>query len=222
MGGLGLPTIGGVEINCLSPHSADINEYQNQLVRCTKPEEYKANENLLSAVLRLRYGRSTVLLSSDAPTKAWPRMWKEAGKRCESFEVEAVKISHHGSKQGFHGEIWRNMLSSRGTDAALSFGIGKGHPHREVIESLHRMGVRLHCTNFPEHCLRGKPVDLSKLRGLPEQARLQLFMVDRSSYARLSPCNGDIRFDLDSDGTCTVHHQFEGFCPYHLADRLAQ
>lgn len=219
VGGLKLPSRGGVDIDCLSPLSRDIGEYQNQLAWSSQPQNYKANENLVSVVLRLRYGGCTILLSSDAPTKAWPGMWKEAKKRRESFEAEAVKISHHGSRVGFHEEIWKKTVSCRGTDGVVSSGVGYGHPDRAVIEALHRMGVRLHCTNFPEHCIRSKLTDFSKFEGLPERSKLRLFMLDQSSNFPLSPCNGDIRIDLDSDGTCSVHHQLEGFCPFHLAHR---
>ncbi|MGH9403329.1 MAG: ComEC/Rec2 family competence protein [Terriglobia bacterium] len=218
IGGLQLPSRGGVAIDCLSPLSADVGEYQNHLTRCARPEEYKANENLLSCVLRFRYGNSTIVLSSDAPTKAWQRMWKEAGKRKESFEAEGVKISHHGSRQGFHAQVWRHLASSRGTSAVISAGVGYGHPDRLVIESLHEMGVRLHCTNFPALCLRREPRDLSKLHGLPQRAKLGLLMLDQSSHAPLLPCNGDIQFEIDADGTCIVHHQYDNFCPLHLPE----
>ena len=216
VGGLRLPSCGDVTIDCLSPLSRDINEYQNQLARCTEPQHYTAQENLLSSVLRLRYGLCTILLSSDAPTKSWPRVWKETVKRRESFVANAVKVSHHGSREGHHEEIWKKMLAPQQTHAAISAGVGHGHPDPSVLQSLFSLGVRLHCTNFPEYCSSRRPLDLSKFEGIPEPAVVRLFMLDESSKAPLSPCNGDIRFDFDPAGTCTVRHQFEGFCPMHL------
>jgi len=216
VGGLRLPPLGGVDIDCLAPLSKDINEYQAQLVRHADSGGYLVDENLLSAVLRLRFVGSTILLSSDAPTKAWPMMWKESKKRGESFAADAVKVSHHGSRQGHHEGIWRKILSDRPTHAAISAGVGHGHPEYAVLKSLFDLGVRLHCTNFPEHCSKSKPTDMSKFDGLPSGVRMRLFMLDQSENPPLSPCNGDIRFDLNPDGTCNVAHQFEGFCPMHL------
>lgn len=216
IGGLRLPPCGGVTIDCLGPLPRDIGEYQNQLARSKEPQNYRADENLLSCVLRLRYGTSTMLLSSDAPTRSWPAVWKETKKRQESFVANAVKVSHHGSQYGHHEEIWKKMVAPQGTHAAISCGVGHGHPHLPVLKSLFALGVRLHCTNFPEHCASRKPLDLSKLRGLPEPVKLRLFMLDQSSSTSLSPCNGDIRFDFTPEGTCTVSNEFEGFCPMHL------
>jgi beta-lactamase superfamily II metal-dependent hydrolase len=216
VGGYKLPRRGVVEIDCLSPLSQDINEYQTQLARSDPPEAYRADENLLSAVLSLRYGSSRIVLSSDAPTKAWPRMWKEATKRKEDFRAVAVKVSHHGSKQGFHEEVWKHTLSDGTTHAAISAGVGYGHPHPRVIESLYNMGASLHCTNFPEYCLRRRPADLSKFEGLPERSKLTLIMLDQSNNAPLQPCNGNIRFDLDGNGGYVVGHDIDSFCPLHL------
>lgn len=216
IGGYKLPPHGGVEIDCLSPLSQDINQYQMQLARPGAPDAYRANENLLSSVLSLRYGSSRIVLSSDAPTKAWPRMWKEATKRKEDFRAVAVKVSHHGSNHGFHEEVWKHILSDGETHAAISAGVGYGHPHPKVIESLHNMGASLHCTNFPEYCLRRRPADLSKFDGLPERSKLTLIMLDQSNNAPLQRCNGHIRFDLDGNGGCIVDHELDSFCPFHL------
>lgn len=216
IGGVTLPPFGAVTIDCLGPLSPDISAYQTQLANSTGPKDYRADENLLSCVLRVRYGSSTMLLSSDAPTRSWPRVWKEARKRKESFIANAVKVSHHGSRQGHHEGIWEKMLAPQGTHGAISSAGNRGHPHLPVLNSLHGLGVRLHCTNFPEHCASRMALDLSKLDGLPGHAKLQILMLDQSSSMPITPCNGDIRFDLSPDGSCTVKHEFEGFCPMHL------
>jgi beta-lactamase superfamily II metal-dependent hydrolase len=216
IGGVKLPSHGGVEIECLSPLSTDLNEYQMQLARAQPHESYRADENLLSAVISLRYGPSRIVLSSDAPTKAWQRMWKEATKRKETFEAAGVKVSHHGSRQGFHEEVWKHIIRDDGTHAAISAGVGYRHPHPTVINSLHSLGVQLHCTNFPEHCLKTKPADLSKFEGLPEKSKLALIMLDQSNNSRLQPCNGNIRFNLHDNGACVVENERERFCPLHV------
>lgn len=215
-GGMRLPMRGDVQIDCLGPLTRDRHDYNNQLVRQMESPKSRVNENLVSVVLRLRYGLSTLLLSSDAPTLAWPRMWKEAEKSKEDFHAHAVKVSHHGSKVGHHGEIWKKMTVPQGTHAAISAGAGYGHPDFAVLKSLVALGTRLHCTNYPEQCMSKKPWDLSKLKGLPDRARTTLFMMDRSSAVSTGPCNGNIRFDLSPDGACAASHEFDRFCPLHM------
>jgi hypothetical protein len=207
-------SIAGVDIECLSPLSNDLNRYQSALARSNNIQDYRAEENLLSVVLRLRYCGNSVLLSSDAPHSAWPAIWKRANKQLAS---EAVKVSHHGAKSGYHSGIWDHIRSRNGTHAAISCGVRYGHPDSEVINALHRLGVHLHCTNYPEECLKNRALDISKFRGLSGTLWLGLSMLDKSMNKMSSTCNGDIRFELGPDGSCQVYNQVENFCPLHLA-----
>jgi hypothetical protein len=206
----------GVDIECLSPLSNDLNLYQSALARSNSIKDYDADENLISVVLRLRYAGNSILLSSDAPKKAWPAIWKKARKKQEPFSAEVVKVSHHGSASGHHNGIWVHTLSAKGTHGAISSGVRYGHPHAEVIHDLHGLGVQLHCTNYPEICQKNRYIDMSKFRGLSSAQRLGLLMLDKSSNRPSSPCNGDILFELGPDGTYRVQNQYDNFCPFHL------
>lgn len=207
---------GGVEIHCLGPLSSDISSYQTALAQSKGIEDYTANENLISLVLRLRYAGNSILLSSDAPKMAWQKIWKKAMSNHETFFAEAVKVSHHGANSGHHGGIWEHTRSAKGTHAAISFGLGYGHPHPEVIQSLHELGVYIHCTNYPEFCQRNRPLDISKFRGLSSTQRLTLLMLDKSRNRTSSPCNGDVLFEFGPDGTIHVQNQYDNFCPFHV------
>ncbi len=214
-----VPDRGPVSIDCIAPHPKQLGLYQQGLAKWfDRPELYRAEENLLSVVLRFRYGNALVILGSDAPKAGWINMYRESKKRGQRFQPDLVKVSHHGSSDAFHGEIWQHMTRPGSIHAAISADPREyGHPDREVIVSLSEMKVRLHCTNYPSYCLRRSRKDLSKFQGLPDRLRFTLFMLDRTSNAPLLPCNGDLHFSVSGDGTVEFSHQFNGFCPLHIA-----
>lgn len=212
-----LPNFGGVDVDCIAPHAREVGRYKSSLA-CwlDHPDRYRADENQLSAVLRLRYGETTVVLGSDASTSSWRDVVVDAAKMRGSLDSELVKVSHHGSRQGYSEEAWEKMAKQDGTHAAISAGGSYGHPHRAVLTALRTKGVRIHCTNYAPSCVKTDRLDLSKFEGLAEDAKLPLLMLDQSSNAQQLPCDGDLHFEMDNAGTVRFAHQFAGFCPLHL------
>jgi beta-lactamase superfamily II metal-dependent hydrolase len=212
-----LPTLEDVEMDCLAPHPKELSSYQTSLARwAAHPDEYRADENRLSVVLRLKYGQSTVLLGSDATSNSWIDVAKESVKRADSLRSNLVKVSHHGSKQGFFRGAWDKISVPQRTHGAISASGQYGLPHRLVITNLRELGVRLHCTNYAPSCVKTDELDLSKFEGLSEAEKLQLFMLDQSSNTKQRACDGDLHFDLQADGGFAFAHQYAGLCPFHL------
>jgi beta-lactamase superfamily II metal-dependent hydrolase len=210
--------IGDVEVDCLAPHPKEIGAYQSSLARSEKnPEVYKGDENRLSVVLRLKYGQGSVILGSDATTSSWIDIMRVSERRKDSLASGLVKVSHHGSRDGFFGGAWKKITASaQTTHGAISAGNQYSHPHREVIGELRDLNVRLHCTNYAASCVKSERVDLTKFEGLPESTKLQLLMLDQTSNTPQIPCDGDLHFSLDTNGGITYKHQLAGLCPFHL------
>lgn len=88
---------------------------------------YDPNDN--SLVLRMRYGRRTVLFVGDAEAHT------EASLRGRVGRIDVLKVGHHGSRtsssEGFLAEL-------RPALAIVSCGLGNrfGHPHDEVMRRL--------------------------------------------------------------------------------------
>lgn len=212
-----LPTIGEVQLDCLAPHPKELSSYQTSLARWSEhPEEYRGDENRLSVVLRLKYGENTVLLGSDATSSSWMDLTKQSVKTGESIRSILVKVSHHGSTQGFFKGAWETITTPGMTHGAISAGVQYGLPHRSVITSLRELGVRLHCTNYAPSCIKTDELDLSKFEGLSQADRLQLFMLDQSLNTKRRTCDGDLHFELHQRGNMSFAHQYAGLCPYHL------
>jgi beta-lactamase superfamily II metal-dependent hydrolase len=212
-----LPSIGGVEIDCLAPRPRELGAYQSSLARwAVRPTEYKADENQLSVVLRLKYGQSTVILGADARTESWIDIERERARRGEAIVANLVKVSHHGSKEGYFHPAWASMSRPRITHGAISSGSKYGHPDRGVITALRELQVRLHCTNYAPSCLKTDKLNLSKFEGLSPTAAFQLHMIDESPNTQEIPCDGDLHFHLQSNGEIEFAHELSGLCPFHL------
>lgn len=213
-----LPERGPVSIDCLAPHPKALGLYQQALAKyAEQPKSYQADENLLSVVLRFRYGESVLVLGADAPKTSWLDIYRESKKRRQVLQPDLVKVSHHGALDGFHSEVWKHMTRPGLIHAAISADPREyGHPDKQVITSLSEMKVRLHCTNRSSYCLKLSQRDLSKYRGLSDRLRMSLFMLDQTSNAPLVPCNGDLHFELAEDGKVNFNHQFNGLCHLQL------
>lgn len=212
-----LAPVDGVQIDCLAPHAKELSNYQTSLARWAgHPEQYRVDENRLSAVLRFRYGKSTVLFGSDATKDSWIDIARESGKRGDSIRSNLVKISHHGSTSGFFRGAWELMAAHGTTHGAVSAGAQYGLPDKEVIENIWDFGVRLHCTNYAPSCLQMDELDLAKFEGLTASEKLRLYMLDQSANTKRRTCDGDLHFQIDPQGNVSFAHQFRGLCPYHL------
>jgi len=212
-----IPNMGDVAIDCLAPSPKELSGYLSSLSRWVNhPEEYKADENCLSVVLRIRYGVTCVLLGSDASSESWMNINKYSLKFGDSILSNLVKVSHHGSKEGYFKGAWQTMSSPAFTHGAISAGGRYGHPSDVVLSGLVKSGVRLHCTNYGPSCLKTEEVDLSKFEGLPQSAKFQLFMLDQTASKKSRTCDGDLHFRLELDGRVEFAHQHAGLCPLHL------
>ncbi|HZT59048.1 MAG TPA: ComEC/Rec2 family competence protein [Pyrinomonadaceae bacterium] len=94
--------------------------------------------NNQSVVLRLRFGRRTVLLTGDAESDA-ERALVAAG---DDVRSDAVKVAHHGSRTS---SISSFVNAARPAFAVVSVGLDSpyGHPNPEVIERWRASGAQV-------------------------------------------------------------------------------
>jgi len=108
----------------------------------------RAPENNASTVLRVAFGRRTVLLTGDIEREA------EADLLPRLVRVEILKVAHHGSRSSTTAPF---LAAVAPRTALISCGRRNlfGHPHAEVLDALRRAKVRVHRTD------RDGTVDLS-------------------------------------------------------------
>jgi competence protein ComEC len=119
---------GGLDVGVLSPAE----EYVN-------PGEAKNDDSL---VLRLRYGKASVLLEGDAEEPS-ERAMVASGTLSP---VTLLKVGHHGSRTSTTSEFFAAVQPR---DAVVSVGRNNtfGHPRGEVIERIAEAHTHLYRTD---------------------------------------------------------------------------
>jgi competence protein ComEC len=119
---------GGTQVTILAPEKG----YSN-------PGEPVNNDSL---VMRMQYGKSSVLLEGDAEAPSERAMLAHG----RVAAVTLLKIGHHGSRTSTTQEF---LNAAAPKDAVVSVGLGNtfGHPRYEVIERIARARTKLYRTD---------------------------------------------------------------------------
>ena len=108
-----------IEIRGIAPTDERAQSYKQSMLtslvkkRGTVQALPNAAHNTISIALRIRYGKSTVLLGGDVEEEGWKTVLRE--HRPQELESHFVKISHHGSTTGYCNGLW-SVLSAQGTN----------------------------------------------------------------------------------------------------------
>ena len=139
----------------------DVIRYRDLEFAILSPDEYlmgvSREENDLSVVGLLEYGMgaeaglTSVYLMGDVPAEVeqrlvWRGILRQAQDRqARDNKIEIIKISHHGSKEGTSQDL---LEAIKPEEAIISVGKNSfGHPTKEVLERLEKMGVKVRRTD---------------------------------------------------------------------------
>lgn len=111
-------------------------DYSIELLWPPEDASYE-DSNAHSAIIRVTYGSTSVLLCGDAPV--------EAIERANPGHVDVLKVSHHGSSSGTSRRL-ANELSPG--IAVISYGTDNdyGHPTLTTLEALEDAGAAVYGT----------------------------------------------------------------------------
>jgi len=93
--------------------------------------------NDASIVIKLTYGQTSFLLTGDAEFPANQAMLQ----RGADLRATVLKLGHHGSSTSTD-ENWLRAVQPQLGIISAGAGNAFGHPHREVIDALDRLGVQ--------------------------------------------------------------------------------
>ncbi len=104
------------------------------------PVESYDDLNNMSVVLRLDYGSTSFLFTGDAESKSEADMLKAFPE--SAFSADVLKLGHHGSSTST-SEEWLSAVHPSYAVACCGKDNDYGHPHRETVEKLARLGIPL-------------------------------------------------------------------------------
>ena len=70
-----------------------------------------SRHNLISGVLLVKYGQTSVILGGDAERESWEQILNDSIRISEGVSIAAdlVKVSHHGSKRSISDSLWERL-----------------------------------------------------------------------------------------------------------------
>lgn len=112
-----------VKIHSLAPHTDTVQRYQEDLHKCFQGEHLESNlpdmdQNRISAALLVEYGQTRLILGGDVEEESW----REVLARTDHarLEANAVKVSHHGSRNGYYTGLWPSFCAGGRTIAIIT------------------------------------------------------------------------------------------------------
>ncbi|MEI7809943.1 MAG: ComEC/Rec2 family competence protein [bacterium] len=98
-----------------------------------------------SMVARLTYGKTSIMLTGDAPMKTEQIILSENSK--QDLQSEILKVGHHGSRGSSSTEFVQAVAPKY---ALISVGKDNkyGHPHKETLDTLSQFGVKVFRTDL--------------------------------------------------------------------------
>ena len=96
-----------------------------------------SDTNTASIVAKLVYGKTSFLLTGDAPTSIENYLAKVDGK---NLKTDVLKVAHHGSKNSA-SEAFLGFASPE--MAVISAGLDNryGHPNQEILDMFNKFGI---------------------------------------------------------------------------------
>jgi len=108
------------------------------------PRNLKGTTNNNSIVLHLKYGQVDFLFEGDAEKEAEASML--ISPDIPVPDIEILKVGHHGSRTASSPDF---LAATTPETAIYMAGVGNtyGHPHKETIQALTAIGVRIYGTD---------------------------------------------------------------------------
>ena len=100
--------------------------------------------NTWSAVIRLQYGETSVLLTGDATRQTEEYLVNDYGS---FLDVDLLKVGHHGSSTSSTSEFLEKVRPEKSV-ASLALESRFGHPHHQAAWNLVESGTRLRYTSL--------------------------------------------------------------------------
>ncbi len=204
----------------LAPSGRSIDLYQQKLSSCfdtSNPGKVLMDKisgvdhNLISSGFLLEYGTQRVVLGGDMNSDGWQDV---LSRPTPGFDLDSdlVKVSHHGSTNGYCPHLWESHLNRSGKATAVVTAFSpKRLPRPASITYLKNNSRRLVTTS--RSALKPSPASIpgpSPFADVPFEARLALEAVFKNA-----------RFSCKLEGLCSYTLSGAGDCTERLSGDAA-
>jgi len=190
----------------LAPSGRHTNEYKLKLIESTKGKQFrsalpKSDHNLISSALLIEFGQTRVLLGGDVEKDGWQDVLDNAS--VSDLSVHAVKVPHHGSRNGYCPGLWECFAMGRKPVAILTPYTPSSLPEKIALDHIRSQSSAIHSAAALLHSSRSFPAASD-----PRLARIRATLVTRAKARRRHPAQsgGCCHLVFDDQGHYRVRH----------------
>ncbi len=130
------------QITSIAPNANVLESFEEKLKFAQKEESLEiigsSNENRISGILRIKYGRFDSVFLGDSDNYSQKEMLNDLMKNKAELSPKFFKVSHHGSKEGFYKDLWKSFKnnSRNNTNSVITPYWTRKLPRMEVVNRL--------------------------------------------------------------------------------------
>ena len=148
----GMHPRGTVQIRALAPCTNTVQRYQAKLHQCFKDEQLKQkmaalDHNQISAALLVEYGETRIILGGDVENKSWADVLSQTDH--SRLKAHAVKVSHHGSNNGYCPALWPLLCADGKTIAIITPSHSHSLPNEDAVTHIRESTTQIVSTCTP-------------------------------------------------------------------------
>ena len=165
------------KIECLSPTGRQVERYEGAVWNCIgadgKIAKKLANSehNDISIVLKITYGDTRIILGGDLEQEGWEDVIEETGG--PNLSACAVKVSHHGSENGYCDRLWEHFSRERKPIAIVAPRWRYSLPKPDALTHIFQHAREVYSTSQPRLQWTPPPLPTSP-GGPPLESRLKV------------------------------------------------
>jgi hypothetical protein len=177
------------QIFSVAPSGDCVNEYNRELVNAFENQRLKtplpdSSHNKISIGLVIEFGLTRVILGGDIEIASWRRVREQVARAKLSAHV--VKVSHHGSVNGYCDGLWDDFAASQPPIALLTAYRSRRLPRRIAIQHIKEHAPHVYSTNQAACKPTTETIELDMVSQLAMRSSFRDLHVATENWGRLT------------------------------------
>ena len=196
-----------IKIWGLAPSGRHTDEYKLRLLKSTKGKQFKSalpksDHNLISSAFLIEFGRTRIILRGDVEQDGWQDVLDD--KPVSDVSAHAVKVPHHGSRNGYCPALWERFAAGRKPVAVLTPFSPKFLPDKIALDHIRPYARAIHSAAALQHAPESFPTAAD-----PRLARIRTVLMTRARARRLDTARagGSCHLVFDDQGHYRLRHR---------------